>query len=255
MKKRNKEQEYQWVLRICETYFNGEDNQQYEEDIFTNEVDALDRLKEMYEDALKEYRIYDSSFDGHRAEYRTRYYNRIDSCVNMYIKKEKTNYLDMTIEEFYDKISFIYGDEQDHLTSSAEAYETTGFLMDLTDEKWIFKSPYMTFKLQVYYYGSHPDDCCYRIIGKGFSDDNKGREYYRNDKMSKVLQDIKNEDNEYYNIFLSNIKKITDSGGEYIIDTHRQKYEYEYLYNRMNEFCLKNIGKNIVSVTAKMVDG
>lgn len=254
MENKIKDNEFQWVLRVYEKYYNGEENQKYEEDIFSTEKEALDRLKEMYESALKEYRIYDSSFDGHKATYSTKYYNRIESDVCMYIVKEKINYIDMTIEEFFNKTSFIY-DMKEVDCCSAEAYETNGFLMDLTDERWIFDSPYRTFKLQVYHYGPDSYDCCYRIIGKGFSDDDKGREYYRDDKMSKVLQDIKNDDNEYYNIFLSNIKKIIDSGGEYIIDIHRQEYEYNYLLHRMNEFCLKFIGENTVSVTAKGVEG
>ena len=253
MEKTSKDQEFQWVLRVHETYYNGEEDQKYEEDTFATEEDALDRLKEMYETALKEYKIYDSAFEGHKATYRTKYYNKIESHVCMYIKKEKKNYIDMTMEEFYDKISFIYGDEEE-LTSSAESYETMGRLMDLTNEKWIYNSPYNTFKLQVYYYGSHPDDCCYKIIGKGFGDNNRGREYSRDSKMSEVIQDIKNEDNEYYNMFLSNVKKITDVGGEYYIDYNRQQCEYSMLLE-IDDFYFKYIGKNTFSITAKTVDG
>jgi cell pole-organizing protein PopZ len=51
----------------------------------------------------------------------------------MWIVKQKTNYLDMTIEEFYDKCEYKYG-SKDNSTTSSEGSETGGFLMELTDD-------------------------------------------------------------------------------------------------------------------------
>ena len=249
-KKRFTEQEYQWVLRVIKhDYYDSEEDEQYEEDVFATEEEAQSRLKELYEKALEDYDIDRSSFDVNRAEYAD-----VDGSVRMYIKKEKTNYLDMTVGEFYNKVSFIYGDKQG-LTSSAEAYETSGFLHDLTKEDWIYNSPYLSFKFQVYYYSPHPDDVIYKIIGDGFGDilDFGGMSLSRDTKMSEVLQDIKNEDDEYYATFLSNVRKITDNGGEYLLDRERQKLEYYYIYKQnKDEFCIDSIGNNKVRITAKV---
>lgn len=250
-RKRFTEQEYQWVLRVYEWNIGDEDDAQYEQDVFATEEEAQNGLKEMYEKALEEYEIYDSSFDVNKAEYRPIFYDEVGR-VKMYVHKEKTNYLDMTVGEFYDKMSFIYGDKQG-LTSSADAYETVGFIADLTDEDWIFKSPYYTFKFQVYYYSPHPDDVIYKIIGNGFGGEHRGMELYRDDKMSKVLQDIKNEDDEYYTALLSNVKKITDIGGEYVIISNRQEEEYRYLlWEHKDEFCISWKKGNKVAIIAKV---
>ena len=249
-RKRFTEQEYQWVLRVIEWNFEDEEYEHSEKDVFATEEEAQTRLKELYEKALEEHDIYKSSFDVNKAQYFPIYINEVGD-VKMYVHKEKTNYLDMTVGEFYDKMSFIYGDKQG-LTSSAEAYETVGFIADLTDEDWIFKSPYYTFKFQVYYYSPHPDDVIYKIIGKGFGDEHRGMELYRDDKMSKVLQDIKNEDDEYYTALLSNVKKITDMGGEYVIISNRQEEEYRYLlWEHKDEFCISWEDGKKIAITAK----
>lgn len=252
-RKRFTEQEYQWVLRVYEWNFEDEEYEHSEKDVFATEEEAQTRLKELYEKALEEHDIYKSSFDVNKAQYFPIYYNEVGD-VKMCIHKEKTNYLDMTVGEFYDKMSFIYGDKQVPI-SSAEGYETVGFIADLTDEDWIFKSPYYTFKFQVYYYSPHPDDVIYKIIGDGFGREHRGMELYRDDKMSKVLQDIKNEDDEYYTALLSNVKKITDMGGEYVIISNRQEEEYRYLlWEHKDEFCISWEDGKKIAITARKAE-
>jgi hypothetical protein len=254
MKKKFQNQEFMWVVRVYEK-LNGEEPQKYELDEFATEEEALNKLKEEYEYALKEFNIYDSEFEGNKARYRTRYYGRIDGWCNMWIVKQKTNYLDMTIEEFYDKCEYKYG-SKDNSTTSSEGSETGGFLMELTDEIWWHWSPYSSFKLQGYYYSPHPDDCVFKVIAEGIGDGihYHGRSYYRDVKMSEVVEDIKNEDVAYYNRFISNVKQVVDAGGVYILDSRRQGNESNYiLHNYKDDFCITGSeGGYIEHITAKV---
>ena len=212
MEKEIKNQEYQWALRINESYYDEFDEDTKYEEIFTTEDDAINALKEEYEYALKEYETCNSELDlkKHQATYNIKYNDEIVGYVDMCVVKQKTDYLDMTIEEYWNKVEFLNGSEQIG-ESSAEAYETQIFLSELSEEDWIFISPYYTSKFKGFWYGSHPDDCIYHVQGEGFNS-NYHLEYYREDKMRKVLQDIKNEDEKYYTTIMSNIKEITDAG-------------------------------------------
>lgn len=239
-------QEYQWVLRVYDWYYDGEEDQQYEDGVFATEEEALERLKEEYE-SRPVYCDF-STFEGHKAVFTTRDYR-----VALKVVKEKTNYLDMTIEEYYDKISFNYGSKQG-LTSSAEAYETPEFYLHLDfDEKWLMSSPYASCRLQFYQYAPHPDDCCFRLVGCGFTTDCYGKSYCRNIKMSEVLQDMKNDYNEYYTAFLSNVKKITDMGGKYLLDINWQSMEFYYMMDKKDEFNIDFDGR-FITITAKVKD-
>lgn len=236
MEKEIKNQEYQWVLRVKETYYDEFDDDSRYEKKFTTEEDAINALKEEYEYALKEYETCNSELDlkKHQATYNIKYNDEIVGYVDMWVVKQKTDYLDMTIEEYWNKVEFLNGSEQIG-ESSAEAYETHIFLLDLSEEDWIFISPYYTSKFKGFWYGTHPDDCIYNVQGEGFHS-NYHLEYYREDKMRKVLQDIKNEDVKYYTTIMSNIKEITDAGCKYIIDTNREEYIFRYITSYQNEY-------------------
>ena len=237
MEKEIKLQKYQWVLRVMETYYDEffDDNSRYEK-IFVTEEDAINALKEKYEYALKEYETCNSELDlkKHQATYNIKYNDEIVGYVDMWVVKQKTDYLDMTIEEYWNKVEFLNGREEIG-ESSAEAYETHIFLSELSEEDWIFISPYYTSKFKGFWYGSHPDDCIYHVQGEGFNNDYH-REYYRETKMREVIQDIKNEDEKYFTTIISNIKEITDAGCKYIIDKNREEYIFRYITLHQNEY-------------------
>jgi DNA-directed RNA polymerase subunit RPC12/RpoP len=252
MEKEIKNQEYQWVLRIDESYYDEFDEDTKYEKIFATEEDALNNLKEYYEYVSKKYEIYDSELDlkEHNATCRIKYNDEIVGRVNMWIKKQKSDYLDMTVEEYWDKVEFLYGSEQIGV-SSAEAYETDIFLSELLREDWIHISPYYISKFKVFYYGMHPDDCIYHLQGEGFNNDYYHREYYRETKMREVIQDIKNEDAKYYTTIMSNIKEITDAGCKYIIDINRDEYIFGYIFSHQNEYKVEgHLEDSIYTITA-----
>lgn len=256
-----KEIKYQWALRVKEIYYDDFDEDTQYEEIFESEEEALNELKEKYEYDLEENEICDSEINlkDKSATYSIEYNDEIVGRVHMWVVKQKSDCLDMTIEEFWHKISFIYGEEE--ITNcNAEAYETQAFLSKLSEERWIYVSPYYTFKLKGFWYSPHPDDCIYHIEGDGFSNDYY-KSYSRETKMRDILQEIKNDDEKYYKTILSNIKEITDSGCKYIIDINRQNYIYDYITLHQNEYNvkgyweLKNSIYAITSLTDKNNDG
>ena len=109
MEKEIKNQEYQWALRINESYYDEFDEDTKYEEIFTTEDDAINALKEEYEYALKEYETCNSELDlkKHQATYNIKYNDEIVGYVDMCVVKQKTDYLDMTIEEYWNKVEFL----------------------------------------------------------------------------------------------------------------------------------------------------
>lgn len=242
-------QGYKWVLQVYDDGKCGDD-QRYVGCIFATEEEAMNRLKEIYESALKERNIKASFNEERRAAFFTTYYHkRVENNMSIYVVKEKINLMDMTVSEFYDKISFDYGSEN----VDFDCYITSGFLSNLTEEDWVFTSPYSRFKLRLYRYGSHEYDCCYHIIGEYGSElFNRGIEFYRDDKMTTVLEKIKKEDDAYYTTFLSNVRKITDAGGEYVLDMRRQDYECRYMLRKKDEFSVRIGEDSRIYITAKV---